>query len=292
MMPYKLTLTLTLLSHRLSPREIFKQYVDSSTLHGFNYACVDTASFLRRLIWSLFIIAGALYFVLKLRKGIAEYTDYPFSTLSYTTFVDQLTFPAISLCLVNSYDMKRLEQSRLRINITGTGPMFSKRQDPFDDVDDFDIPGDEFIGNLHDISIGLDEVFLRCDWIARDTYDPNVGKTKCDPSNFTSYFNDQLQLCYILNPGTHRHRILNISHMGLKHAFELSIHLRSDAAVPVFPYADLKVVLHHQSQHARMSDGFLIAPGFSTYVKMSQIEVRYALGRVFCKIFNVLCMYS
>ena len=44
------------------------RYVRSSTLHGFQYAVMDTSS-VKRLLWSILMLIGSLLFIFKLNEG-------------------------------------------------------------------------------------------------------------------------------------------------------------------------------------------------------------------------------
>lgn len=254
----------------LTPQQIFSHYVDISTLHGINYACENTA-LLRRLFWSCCMIAGAIYFVDKLRKGIDEYTSYPFSTLSTLEYVERLTFPAISLCLVNSYNFTKLQESKLRPSYDRHAMLLEKKNKD----SNIDITGKELSDSLQSVSIPIEKIFLDCEWIARDTRDPSVNKSLCGTMNFTHYFNELSQRCFTFNPGKDGHRLLSVDHPGLSYAYELKVDLKSNEAVSTEDYGGLMVVLHDQSNPAVMSTGFMLAPGFTTYVRMSRIEVLF-----------------
>ena len=216
------------------------------------------------------MVCGAIYFVDKLKKGIDKYTTYPFSTLSTMTYVENLTFPAISVCLVNSYNLSKLKENNIQLSYGKSAILLDKNRAD----DDIDIPGDKLIEIMRDISIPIDEIFLQCEWIKRDTRDPSVNKSTCGTFNFTSYFNEQSQRCYTLNSGKSGHRLLTVDHSGLSYAYELLFNLKSHEAVWSFPYGGIKVILHDQSHPPAMSEGFMISPGFSTYVKMVKTEVK------------------
>ena len=253
---------------RLTVRQIFARYVESSTLHGFRYSCSDTY-YIRRFIWACLMILGAIYFIIKLKEGIIEYFDYPFSTLSTVDYVETLKFPAISFCAVNGFSISKIERSELsRLYKNNRLPLERDWQDP-----GYDIPGDKLRELIKQTSISIDTLFQDCEWIKRDTSHPDVPMNYCHSINFTSYFNNRGQLCYTLNSGKEGHRLLEVNHEGLIYGYELLFDLNITDAVKSFPYSGLEVIVHDQSETPVLNDGFIISPGFKTFVRMNTLEV-------------------
>ena len=257
-----------IVEERLTVKQIFSRYVEDSTLHGFLYTCSDTY-LLRRFLWACLMILGAIYFLVKLREGITEYFEYPFSTLSTVDFPDEMVFPAISFCLVNSYKENNLNTSKLQpLYQTGRFPLQSSWTDP-----GYDLSGEKLQEELESVSLRPEDVFEECDWIKRDTQHPSVKPNKCDVGNFTSFFNNMEQKCFTLNSGQKDHPLLKVSHNGLNYGYEALFDMQSQEALQVQPYTGLKVYIHSQHEPPGSGSSFLLSPGFYYYVNMEVHEV-------------------
>ena len=68
--------------------------------------------------------------------------------------------------------------------------------------------------------------------------------------------------------------MLSVNHSGLLDGYEALFNLTSDEVWSHHPYTGINIILHHQSQPPQMSNGFVVSPGASTYIRMSKIEVR------------------
>ena len=253
---------------RLTVTQIFTRYVESSTLHGFRYSCSETY-YIRRFIWACLMILGAVYFIIKLKEGTMVYFEYPFNTKSTVEFVETLKFPAISICAVNGFSRSKIEGSKLEpLCVNNRLPLQKNWQDP-----GYDIPGVEFVNLMNQTSISIDTLFKECEWIKRDTSHPDVPMNFCHAVNFTSYFNNRGQLCYTLNSGKEGYRLLSVNHEGLIYGYELLFDLNVVDAVKSFSYSGIEVIVHDQSESPAMKNGFLISPGFKTFVRMATHEV-------------------
>ena len=266
---------------RLTVKQIFTRYIETSTLHGFRYTCSDTY-FIRRFIWGCLMILGAIYFVVKLKEGIIEYFDYPFSTLSTLEFVDELQFPAISFCQVNQFSYSKVKNSSLyRLYLEGRLPLERNWSDPH-----YDIPGEQLVQEIRSTSFSIDEIFQDCDYISRDTDHPEMHPRFCSTANFTTYISQSGQVCYTLNSGNIGHQLLNVEHEGLKHGFEIMFDVLNEDSIKTFQHTGMHVIIHDQAEPPVANSGFVLSPGFKTFVSMQRIEVRlsllYALSKRLC----------
>ncbi|XP_065684563.1 acid-sensing ion channel 2 isoform X1 [Hydra vulgaris] len=252
-----------IVQERLTVKQIFKRYIESSTLHGFCYVCMDT--FLgRRLIWAVLMILGAIYFIFKLRYGIKEYFDYPFSTLSTVEYVDDLLFPAVSVCATNSYIASQVYTNQLNT-------MYKEGRLPLDNnqsIPEYNIPGDELVKTLKNSSLTIESLLKYCDWIMQDTSHPLVTPNNCGALNFTSYFNYKGEQCHTLNSGAKGHELLKVSDVGISHGYELVFDLQTNEVIKNYQLSGMRIVIHDQVFPPQLVDGFFISPGFKTYIKL------------------------
>lgn len=258
-----------LVEERLTVRQIFKRYVESSTLHGFRYTCTDTY-LLRRAIWTLLMVAGAIYFILKLHDGLVTYFDYPFSTKATLEYVNKLTFPAISFCPLNQFSFSKVKNSSLKKLFKRYGSPFQRNLSNWD----HDFSGRELASEIRRTSFSIEDINQDCDYIRRDTDHPHLPHQPCGTENFTSYFSDSGKLCFTLNSGKIGHRLLEVDHEGLNHGFELMFDLRNEDAIKEYKISGLQVIVHDQNEPPVSNTGFILPTGFKSYIKMEKSEVR------------------
>jgi len=255
---------------RLTVRQIFKRYVDQSTLHGFRYTCTNTY-YVQRFLWACLMILGAVYFVIKLHEGILHYYSYPFSTLSTLEYVeDSMPFPAISFCSVNQFKISQLKNSSLRrLYLQNRLPLARNWSEP-----DHDIPGDELKKEMERVSLSIKDIFKECDWIKRDTAHPQVPHRNCSAANYTSFFSDSGQLCFTLNSGQDNHPKLEVDHFGVQYGYEAMFDFNNDDVIPFNDYTGFRVIVHDPKDLPVGKVGFLVSPGFKVFVNMQRTEVR------------------
>ncbi|XP_047145155.1 acid-sensing ion channel 1B isoform X2 [Hydra vulgaris] len=252
---------------RLNAKEIFSRYIEASTLHGYAYVCSDTF-YIRRVLWAVLMLLGGIYFVFKLKVGIIEYFQYPFSTLSTEDFPEVLTFPAISICPINNFNISRVQNSILKqLYDADRLPLDKNWIDP-----GFDIPGNELADILKRSSLQIDKMHFYCDWISRNTTHPYIGPNPCGIENFTEYFNFKDQLCFTLNSGKKGFNLLSVDHEGLTYGYELGLDVHTNEIISSYPYNGIKLIIHNQQESPVMSDGFVISPGDRTFIKMATVE--------------------
>ena len=76
--------------------EDFKNYLESSTLHGLVY--ISTTRRLIKLFWILVVIAGFLGAGIMIQQSFQSWQDSPVKTTIETRPISEMTFPKISVC--------------------------------------------------------------------------------------------------------------------------------------------------------------------------------------------------
>ena len=253
---------------RLTMKQVFKRYVESSTLHGFRYTCMETY-LVRRVLWACLMILGASYFILRLKEGLVMYYRYPFSTKATLSYAENLQFPAISFCPINQFQESKIKNSVLyKLQIDNMLPLGSNWSDP-----GYDIPGEQLVEEIIKTSLSIDDIFQECDFISRDTDHPETDPRNCTTKNFTSYISESGQICYTLNSGQIGHDMFQVDHEGLRYGFELLFDIRNNETISHHRYTGMQVIIHDQSEPPASSSGFVISPGFQSFVNMKKIQV-------------------
>ena len=256
-----------LVAERLTIKQIFKRYVETSTLHGFCYVCSDTF-LIRRAMWAILMILGAVYFLIKLHDGINRYLTYPFTTLASMEYVPNLILPAMTFCPLNPFKLDGFNDSILyKIQQVSGLPISSNWTDP-----GFDVSGDELRQAILDNSYDIHELVHDCDWVSQDTDHPSIDARDCGPHNFTKYISERGEVCFTVNAGGNQ-TLLNVDHSGLGYGYELLFDLNAPGSILSKLYNGVRIILHDQSEPPINNEGFILTPGFKSFVKMERTEV-------------------
>ncbi|XP_065648379.1 acid-sensing ion channel 1A [Hydra vulgaris] len=254
-----------IVEERMTVKQIFNRYVQTSTLHGFRFIFMDTF-IVRRVLWTILTLTMATIFFKELRNSINLFYEYPFTTTSTIQYEPSLTFPAISVCNLNHFLLSKIKKSKLK-------PLYDQGRLPFDnnlENPGFDIQGDELYNILKTSSQSIDEIFLSCEWKSRDTAKNGVPNP-CKPNNFTVYSGLYGQSCYTFNPGVSGYPLLSLSETGVNMGFKLELDLKSKDSLQGIQEIGAIVIVHHQQETPVLQAGFVVSPGFQTFV---EIKVR------------------
>ena len=264
-----------IIRERMTVKQIFKQYVETSTLHGFRYACMDTFK-VRRFLWATCMILGAIYFIIKLQEGITTYFTYPYSTLSTLEYEQNLTFPAISFCPINGFKESVIfnDKNLLRLHQENRLPLSSglNKTEP-----SFDIPGDELAKLLEKASLSKSEVNTHCIWQFAIERNQNVQANNCSHEDLHPYMSDTGQTCYTLNSGKEGRLKLLTKDEGKDWGYELMFHMNRSELLPLVKLTGMEVFIHDQKVPPLMAERFFISTGYYTYIALTKREVGICL---------------
>ena len=253
---------------RMTIKQIFNRYVDNSTLHGFRFIFMDTY-YVRRFLWLALTCSMACLFFMELEKSIKLFYQYPFTTLSTIEYVPELKFPAISLCMLNNYQVTKINKSKLK-------PLYDRGLFPFHGEPfspGFDMSGEELLKTIKASSQDLDFIFKGCEWKSRDT--AKTGKPNlCGSMNFTRYSNLEGQTCFTFNSGINT-KALTLNETGLNMAFKLELDLHVKDSVQSLEEVGVNIIIHDQDETPLHHAGFIVSPGFQTFVEMKVKKVRW-----------------
>ena len=84
-----------------------KEFVDNTTLHGIRYAFMER-HFLVRFIWAVLVLISGAYYLYTVRTAFQKYYDRPVNTVLKHEHVDEMDFPAVTICSRNMFDLSKL----------------------------------------------------------------------------------------------------------------------------------------------------------------------------------------
>lgn len=82
--------------------ELWQDFLHSLTLHGFRFIFEDGPK-IRRIFWLIILILAVMMLLLQSKKSIQKYFDRPTTTTVQVEFLDQIIFPAVSICNFNLF---------------------------------------------------------------------------------------------------------------------------------------------------------------------------------------------
>ena len=82
--------------------ELWQDFLHSLTLHGFRFIFEDGPK-IRRLLWLVILILAIFMLLLQSKKSIQKYFDRPITTTVQVEFLDEIIFPAVSICNFNLF---------------------------------------------------------------------------------------------------------------------------------------------------------------------------------------------
>ena len=257
-----------IVEERMTVKQIFNRYVQTSTLHGFRFIFMDTF-LIRRVLWTILTLTMATIFFSELKNSIKLFYEYPFTTTSTIQYEPSLVFPAISVCNLNHFLLTKIQNSKLK-------PLYDQGRLPFDnnwEDPGFDIPGDELHSILKSSSQSINEIFISCEWKSRDTAKNGVPNP-CKPKNFTVYHGLHGQSCYTFNPGVPGYPLQSLNETGINMGFKLELDLKSKDSLQGIQEIGAIVIVHHQRETPVLQAGFVVSPGFQTFVEIKVRQVR------------------
>lgn len=82
--------------------ELWQDFLHSLTLHGFRFIFEDGPK-IRRIFWLIILILAVMMLLLQSKKSIQKYFDRPVTTTVQVEFLDEIIFPAVSICNFNLF---------------------------------------------------------------------------------------------------------------------------------------------------------------------------------------------
>lgn len=82
--------------------EMWQEFLHSLTLHGFRFIFEPGPAF-RRIVWLGILLCAISMVFNQSRKSITKYLAYPITTSVQVEFLEQITFPAVTICNFNLF---------------------------------------------------------------------------------------------------------------------------------------------------------------------------------------------
>ena len=99
---------------------MWREFVQNTTLHGLRYVFLRGRPKLLRALWLLLIMAAACFYLSIVYGAVSKFIARPMSTSIRTEYVDELEFPAVTICPLNKL-------SRRKVTIPDHDPAFNQQ---------------------------------------------------------------------------------------------------------------------------------------------------------------------
>ena len=240
-------------------------FIQNSTCHGFHY-CFDQKHIVRRLFWIILVATSVGLLLQKLHESTVKYFNYPFSTTTTISYIDEMKFPAISICNLNDFRMSRMKGTKLH-------KLLQEKNKTKDDLVN-KISGEEYATTIKGANHNLNDMLFSC-----SIYDKNIRQTNtCNSKNFSTFYQKQGEKCYTFNSGEFVD-IIMVNETGTSKSFDLTLNVEHyDYYVDTIE-AGIRLIIHDQKETPVRMTGITLSPGFTSYVQISKTKVNIKLER-------------
>ena len=237
--------------------ETIKNFVDVSTCHGFKH-CFNTSSKVRQLIWLMIFTGSVALLVQKLYESGVKFLERPFSTKTTLTNVDQMEFPAISICNLNDIRMSKLHNTTL-------DKILLKQKTDKDVKIENEISGEEYKRISTAANHELKDMLYNCLF---------EEVRSCNYTDFKAFYASQGDKCYTYNSNGDGKNLL-VSGIGKAHSLILEINIEQYDYYRDLIEAGIRLIIHDQHETPVRMPGIKLSPGFSATVQIKKKKVYY-----------------
>ena len=99
-------------------KEVFKEFLESSTIHGLQYISTEK-NFLSKLLWSIIVFCGFSTATYLIMDSIRSWEESPISTSVETHPISEVQFPTVTICppegsnTALNYDIMNLRKAKI-----------------------------------------------------------------------------------------------------------------------------------------------------------------------------------
>ena len=89
------------------PAEMWREFVNNTTLHGIRYVFMKR-HILTRLLWLVLLLTSGGYYVSVVYGAVNKYYDRPINTVVSRKHLKQMDFPAVTICPLNMFTKSKI----------------------------------------------------------------------------------------------------------------------------------------------------------------------------------------
>ena len=236
---------------RQKVKQHFDDLVSNSTLHGLHF-CFDKQHFFRRIFWTLLILVALGLLVQKLYESTTYFFSYPFSTTTTVKYVNQMVFPAVSICNLNDFRLSVMNGTKLHKAIQERGNILA-------------LDGKEYTDTIRKANHRLEDMLQGC----------IMNNKVCSHKNFTQFFHNQGDRCFTFNSGMDEQPLITVNNTGLSQALTFLINIEHHDYYVDSQHSGIHLILHGQDETPVKMQGVILSPGFVSYIEIKKRKVRF-----------------
>eukprot|EP00795_Rhopilema_esculentum_P012217 gene12217-2846_t len=235
---------------RQKVKQHFDDLVSNSTLHGLHF-CFDKQHFFRRIFWTLLILVALGLLVQKLYESTTYFFSYPFSTTTTVKYVNQMVFPAVSICNLNDFRLSVMNGTKLHKAIQERGNILA-------------LDGKEYTDTIRKANHRLEDMLQGC----------TMNNKICTHKNFTQFFHNQGDRCFTFNSGMNGQPLITVNNTGLSQALTFLINIEHHDYYVDSQHSGIHLILHGQDETPVKMQGVILSPGFVSYIEIKKRKVK------------------
>ncbi|KAH9487835.1 hypothetical protein Btru_050981, partial [Bulinus truncatus] len=231
-------------------------FSELTTFHGMRLVCSRGPNHIRRLIWTVMILACMVALALQVRQQVLYFLSNPKSINVEKKFVDSLDFPTVTICNENSFRISAAYEHGLYdvINELFNGTL---TESEVNRTGVTNLRLDEFnykAGNR------IENMILRCKWNTLEN---------CYSNNFTRIITDH-GLCYSFN-GPDSIRELTVQTPGATKNLQLTLNIEEYERMSGAQVASgIHILVHNRREFPLVKQlGQAVAAGSHTYIALT-----------------------
>jgi len=250
-------------------REILKEWCETSTIHGPGSISRNRSYFLK-FIWFLCLVLCSTYCSYLIADSVLIYFSYPVSTSIKIVTEQPTTFPTISFCSLNQFNMSYLKSSAFYQKLVA-----DNFYDPNGSNDSSSHPFIDMIAQSKQLKVyvsslpneekkkfgnQLSEMMLFC----------RANSVLCGLKDFEWFYDFDFGNCYRFNANGS----LKMGRVGSGNGIELEVYLGKSENMDSFSRnRGLRILVHnHTDNYINMdSNSVDVAPGFFTSIGINRM---------------------
>lgn len=249
----------------------FQKYVSSTTTHGVKHI-FKGKSVIRRSFWAILFILCLVGSLNGIISSIIAYAAIPTATTVYTDHVNSLTFPAVTVCNLNGYNVSYLEENNLTEIVTEAIFKGGARMGEYNKECSSFVPpsypeNTTLYETVRETSQSLENLIVDCKFLGGP----------CNSSMFSEYLIPNGK-CFVFNGRNEERKYLNVHGSGFRHDLELVLDIQQDKfGGSVNGEVGALVSIHEQEAPGLVwESGINVPVGHSAYLSVTheQIEDR------------------
>ncbi|KAJ8028451.1 Acid-sensing ion channel 1A [Holothuria leucospilota] len=192
----------------------WQKFGQTATLHGMKYVTNPSTGIFRRCFWIIFLLVSISVLLQGIIDNLTKFFNYPVSSLVTLQYVDNVTFPAVTVCNYNQWRRSNLTEDQMAI-LTLVYPTLHVPNESIAWSEYNFTEGRNFTKEIMNAAHQKEDMIMECSWQMMDP---------CGPENFTQVFTD-FGVCYTFNNPPRQEDALSVRQTGFDYGLFLRLNV-------------------------------------------------------------------